>query len=105
MPSKTKKKTSKKKDTNGGTLFIIGGREDKTGSSEILSELARMTEHRKMVIATLASAFPHDIWQEYKRIFTKLGVKNVEHFYIDQHEEAQLQINIDIFKDAHVVFF
>ncbi len=96
---------SKKIKTDSGTLFIIGGREDKTGSMEILKELARITEDKKMVIATLASAIPHEIWPIYKSIFEGLGVKNIEHFYITQHEEARLPENLEIFKDAHVVFF
>lgn len=88
-----------------GTLFVIGGREDKTGSKDILKELARRTQERKMVIATLASAIPHEIWPEYKKIFAALGVENVEHFFIAQHEEAGLRANLDIFNDTEVVFF
>lgn len=93
------------KRLNKGTLIIIGGREDKEKEMAILKEIAEKTGRAKLVIATLASQVADEVWQEYKKIFHLLGVKNLEHFNIIQHHEASEPDNIAKFKNAHSVFF
>ncbi len=97
----------KKKSPNHphGTLIIVGGREDKTGDMTILKEIAERTGDGKMVVATLASQVADELWEDYKKIFHRLGVKSIVHFYIDQPEQARNSSHLSVFKDAKTVFF
>ncbi len=103
--TKKKRTGSTAKKTSAGTLIIIGGREDRTGSMEILKEIATRTDGQKMVIATLASQIPHEIWPDYQRVFKRMGVTDIEHFFIDQHRQASDPSHLAIFDNAHTVFF
>ena len=75
MESGNKKKliARKVKSKKKGTLIIIGGKEDKSGDMHILTELAQLIGKKKMVIVTIASAMPNDIWDDYKKIFFSMG--------------------------------
>jgi cyanophycinase len=88
-----------------GTLIVIGGKEDKSGDMVILKNIAEKVGRHKLVLATIASQVPEEVWDDYKKIFKDLGVKNLEHFSITQHKEALDDANLEKFKDAHAVFF
>ena len=88
-----------------GTLIIIGGREDKSGEMGILKEVVKQTGRRKMVVATVASEIPNELWLDYKKIFSHLGIKDLVHFGIAQHEEAFSAKKLSLFNEAHTVFF
>ncbi|WII70735.1 cyanophycinase [Bdellovibrio sp. 22V] len=87
----------------GGTLIIIGGREDKTGEMRILKEVASRTDGGKMVIVTAASEVAEEVWNDYYNIFRKLGVKQIEHFYVNQPEDTLDKEHL--FRGATTVFF
>lgn len=93
------------KKTKEGTLIIIGGGEDKVGEKDILKEVVKHNGSGKLVVATIASQIPMEVWNDYQDVFHKLGVKKVAHFNIDQPEEAHNPKALEIFKDAKTVFF
>ncbi len=101
MPSRSKRGPQRKK----GKLIIIGGKEDKTDFKAILKEVAAETGKKRMVIATLASQFPDERFLEYRDLFRDLGVKDISHFNIEQHQDAINPKTLDIFKSVHTVFF
>ena len=90
-----------------GTLIIIGGHEDKNHDQVILKEVARHATggQGKLVIATVATQLPEEVAQEYVEVFEKLGVKKIDHFDIRTRQDAYLDANAEILKDASVVFF
>lgn len=99
------KKPSLSKAPHPGTLVIVGGAEDKSKDKSILRKIAQMVGPGKLVVATVASQLPQEMWDEYRGIFRNLGVKNVEHLYVQQPEEAR-STNLDhVFRDANTVFF
>ena len=104
-PAKKNGKSSNQISHRKGTLIIVGGKEDKTGNRVILKEIADRTGDGKMVIATLASQVSDEIWEDYKKIFKELGVKEIAHFYIDQPEQARNIDNLLVFENAKTVFF
>jgi cyanophycinase len=67
-----------------GTLFIVGGAEDKQETRAILRALAQRLDGRKLLIATLASEFPEERWREYHQIFRSLGVRQSEHLNLER---------------------
>jgi cyanophycinase len=89
-----------------GSLLIIGGREDKTGEKTILRLLARkIGKAGKIVVATIASETPEELFNEYERVFRGLGIRHVHHLSIQNREEAAHDAKVGILRDADAVFF
>ena len=90
-----------------GNLIIIGGAEDKKGKKEILKRVAKYIDPNKdkMLIATIATEYPEKSYENYKTIFNNLGIKNIEKLDISVREEAFEKENIDLIKEADLLFF
>lgn len=88
-----------------GTLVIIGGHEDKTGDRLILRLVADRIGSGRLVVATIASGVPDEQWEEYERIFRRLGVKHVHHLDVATREEAKREAKFGVLADAAGVFF
>ncbi len=99
------KKASLSKSLKTGTLIIVGGAEDKSKDKAILRKIAERAGHGKLVVATVASQLPDEMWGEYKGIFRNLGVKHLEHLHVRQPEDARNEDLAHIFKDANTIFF
>jgi len=88
-----------------GTLFIVGGREDKENDRAILKALAQQVKTGKMVIATLATDYADEAWQQYESIFRGFGVSELAHLTVDQRDEqSELSYN-EILAGAQAIFF
>ena len=88
-----------------GTLIIIGGKEDKAGDKEILQTVADRAGSGKLVVATVATEVPDELWQEYRKLFRELGVRNIEHLDVRTREEALSEDCARVLEDAKVLFF
>lgn len=90
-----------------GNLIIIGGAEDKRGKKEILKKVAEYinTKEDKMLIATIATEYPEKTYDDYKNIFIKLGIKNIDKLDISKREEAFNDKNINLIKTTNLLFF
>lgn len=89
----------------GGTLIIIGGREDREGPGVILRAVAQRAKGGKLVVATLATSEPEESFREYARAFGKLGVKQVVHLDIADREDLLRNPRLELLKGASAVFF
>lgn len=100
---------TKRNGSNGdlapGTLVIIGGHEDKEGETMILRTLATHAGDGVLVVVTVASDLPAEVWADYEPVFRRLGVRHVRHFHIDTREEALADTRLRVFDDATVIFF
>lgn len=88
-----------------GTLIIIGGHEDKEREKKILQEVSRRAGSGKLVVATVATQSPAEVWEEYQRLFRGLGVKRLAHLDVRVREDALAGQCAEILNDATVVFF
>lgn len=90
-----------------GNLIIIGGAEDKIGKKEILKKVAEYinTKEDKMLIATIATEYPEKTYDDYKNIFIKLGIKNIDKLDISKREDAFNDKNINLIKTTNLLFF
>ena len=88
-----------------GKLIIIGGHEDKDGPSEILEKVAEQVGNGKLVVATMGSQEPEEMWQDYGKAFRSLGVKRVEHLHVESRDEALDEKRARVLAGASVVFF
>lgn len=88
-----------------GTLVIIGGHEDKTGRKDILCEVSDRVRNGPLVIATVASTQANELWPEYKKIFTDLGVREVVHLDINDRAQATDEKSLECVNGARGVFF
>lgn len=92
----------KKKES---TLIIIGGHEDKEGEKVILKEVAGRVGSGKLVVATVASTEAEEMWRDYRKVFTELGVKKIGHLDLNSREEGLSFEKLQILEGATVVFF
>lgn len=100
----------KKRESNGssasaGELIMIGGHEDKGPDPEILRLVAQRAEKGMLLVATLASSEAKAQWQEYRKIFGKLGVKKIEHLDIETRADSDGDARADLIRTARVIFF
>lgn len=100
------KKTKRVARARGnGTLIIIGGHEDKEDECEILREVVRRAAGGKIVVVTVASEEPEELWVEYRKCFKKLGVKRVERLDLEDAAQSR-KINLEkVFKGTKALFF
>ncbi|MDV4149506.1 cyanophycinase [Clostridium sp. AL.422] len=90
-----------------GDLIIIGGAEDKEGDKEILKKVCNSIDKEEdiILIATIATEYPKEALEKYRRIFTGLGVKNIKGLNIEEREDSLNKNNIDLIKEASLIFF
>ncbi len=88
-----------------GTLFVIGGGEDRQEMKVILRNLAERIGSGKLVVSTLASEYGDEVWEDYHRIFASLGVKHIKHLGMDDREESVKDHRLDVLAGATAVFF
>jgi cyanophycinase len=88
-----------------GTLIIIGGHEEKDGDALILRAVAEHVGGGKLLVATLASEEPEAMFRDYRRCFTRLGVKRVEHLDVSDRETLLRKPPLQLLEGASVIFF
>jgi cyanophycinase len=88
-----------------GTLLVIGGHEDKEHEKIILRTLARRVGDGKLVIASLASESPNEIWETYEPLMRSLGVRHVHHLKIAERVDGESLRAMNTLEGATAVFF
>ena len=88
-----------------GSLLIIGGRENKDGHRVILEDLARRANGGAVIVATMATEEPEEQFEEYRKVFTDLGVKHVRQLDVRRREELLQDPRLELMENAKVVFF
>ena len=86
-------------------LILIGGHEDKEDDKIILREVASRVGSGKLVVTTVASHDPGDLFERYERVFHELGVKHVEKLEIETRDEARDLRTVEKIADACGIFF
>lgn len=89
-----------------GFLIIIGGAEDKTGDCEILRHACELIdENEVLAILTTATEKPAEVGSEYRNIFQRLGVNNIQVLDINTRDEANDYENAAFLQKSRGVFF
>lgn len=90
-----------------GNLVIIGGAEDKYGDSVILKQIVEMIggSRANLMILTTATEKPDEVGNEYKEVFGRLGIKNIEILNINSRDEANKEWNTVRIGDSTGIFF
>ncbi|MGE4283772.1 MAG: cyanophycinase, partial [Clostridia bacterium] len=73
-----------------GNLIIIGGAEDKENQCVILKRVVEIAggSQARLVVLTTATQLPKEAEKKYKRVFARLGVKDITVLNIDCREDA-----------------
>jgi cyanophycinase len=87
-----------------GTLVIIGGHEEKEEEPLILKDVVRRVGAGKLVVATVASEHPADMWEQYERVFRRLGVQHLYRLDIESREDARSERKMKVLEDAIGVY-
>lgn len=95
------------KENFKSNLIIIGGAEDKEGECEILNKVVSMAgqEDARITLMTTATEHPEEVGNNYKRIFYKLGVKDIDIVNIDSRLDASKKEYIDSIINSTCIFF
>ena len=72
-----------------GTLVIVGGHEDKEKERLILRLVVDRARRGKIVVATVASEEPSDLWATYDPLFRELGAREVAHLRVAKREDGR----------------
>src|SRR5262249_5077697 len=88
-----------------GTLFVIGGAEDRHDTKIILSRLAERIGSGKVVISTLVSDYGDEVWEVSRKPSVSRGVKPVKPWDINPRDETSKAPRLDMLADAKAVFF
>src|SRR5689334_12551902 len=88
-----------------GTLIIIGGQEDREGEEKILRAVAARVGKGALVVSTVGTSEPDEVWKEYRKAFGDLGVKRMAHLNVDDREQALDPERARLVEEATVVFF
>lgn len=89
-----------------GSLLIVGGHEDKEGEKVILRAFVKKVgKSGKVVVATLASEQPKEMFEDYERALRSLGMRHVHHLSIESREEAMSTSKLNVLTGADAVYF
>lgn len=90
-----------------GKLVIIGGAEDKEGDCTILRKVAELSgaSQGKIVIMTVATEYPSKVGMEYKKLFEKLNIGNIDALHIETRDDANDSESLRRLDHATCVFF
>ncbi|MGE5925799.1 MAG: hypothetical protein ACM357_00480, partial [Gemmatimonadota bacterium] len=88
-----------------GRLMVIGGHEQKEAESIILQEVAKQANGGQLLVCTVASDEPEDVWKDYRKAFARLGVRRVAHLDIDGREDLLTGPPDGLLDEVRVVFF
>jgi cyanophycinase len=89
-----------------GTLCVIGGAEDRTGSRVVLREFVRLAggDGVRVAVVATASSLGDEILDEYERVFRELGVADVVRLRPASRAEADDLGLVDMLDGVDAVF-
>lgn len=89
-----------------GKLVAIGGAEDKTAETIILRQVLDLTSksERRVGVITTASGYPDDVFSEYHKAFTRLGVSEVLDIRIRARADAEKAEFVEMIEKSDVIF-
>lgn len=91
--------------SRSGALVIIGGHENKDDDPLILKEVVRRIGDGKLVVATVATTLPEESWDDYERVFRRLGIRHLFRLDVQSRADAYAERKCRILDDATGVFF
>lgn len=73
-----------------GTLFLIGGAEDKQDKCEVLRKFVKLSggEDSHVIVITSATLSPVSVGQDYLKVFQRLGAGSIEILELDSRQKA-----------------
>ena len=90
-----------------GNLVVIGGAEDKNGEQNILKKVVNLAggAGAKLLVLTTATEKPEEVGNEYRNVFNRLGIDNLNILHINSREDANNEYVADLFMDSTGIFF
>lgn len=90
-----------------GNLLIIGGAEDKWGQSKVLKHAIEMCggPNSKIMVLTTATQKPQEVGEEYRKVFSRLGVQAIDVLNVDTRSDANNESIAQKISGASGVFF
>ena len=84
---------------------MVGGHEDKEGDALIHRELVRRAGGGAVVVVTVASTVPDELWRDYEPMYRRLGVDDVRHLDVCSRDDEASDAALATLDGATAVFF
>ncbi|WP_375770425.1 cyanophycinase [Archangium gephyra] len=88
-----------------GRLIIIGGHEDRENDRLILRQVTDCAKRGRVVVCTVASDVPQELWKTYERAFRELGCSDVVHLDIERRADLLIDPPLHLLEGADAFFF
>lgn len=90
-----------------GYLVAIGGAEDRTSESNVLSRIVALSpvDNPQVVVIATASGIPDQILPSYDAVFTRLGASRVHCLPVSTREDAASPDAVQAVEASDIVFF
>jgi cyanophycinase len=88
-----------------GRLIIIGGHEDRENDRLILRQVADCAKRGRVIVCTVASDVPHELWETYERAFREIGCSDVVHLDIERRADLLINPPLHLLEGADAFFF
>ncbi|AKJ00138.1 cyanophycinase [Archangium gephyra] len=88
-----------------GRLIIIGGHEDRENDRLILRQVTNCAKRGRVVVCTVASDVPQELWKTYERAFRELGCSDVVHLDIERRADLLIDPPLHLLEGADAFFF
>ncbi|NLZ53357.1 MAG: cyanophycinase [Thermoanaerobacteraceae bacterium] len=90
-----------------GYLLLIGGAEDKSKECDILQKVVSLSGESQacLTIITVATMKPKKVGEDYVRLFSRLGVKDVVAIDIKNRQDAQKDHIVERIEKSTGIFF
>lgn len=77
-------------EQNAGSLFVVGGSEERDGDMQVLSRFVDLCggPDSTIVVVTAASSVPDKVWGKYDQAFAELGVSRRKEIRINERRDA-----------------
>jgi cyanophycinase len=96
---------SESRQPTAGRLIIIGGHEDRENDRLILRQVTDCARRGRVVVCTVASDVPQELWRTYERAFRELGCSDVVHLDIERRADLLLDPPLHLIEGADAFFF
>jgi len=90
-----------------GYLVAVGGAEDRTSESNVLSRIVALAsvDNPEVTVIATASGIPDEVLPAYEAVFTRLGASRVHCLPVSTREDAASKEAVQAVEASDIVFF
>jgi cyanophycinase len=88
-----------------GLLALIGGSEDRKSGNGLLARIVLESRAQRVAVVPAASTAQEELDRDYREVFLRLGVPQVEPLVVRDRSQADSPMNLEKIEGAELIFF